>query len=130
MTTATWLARADRAIATASLARDIGDHDSCCRSAFFTTFYAARAALTEVGQGESGMVDCHWRLRAAVREYLVRPGLLDRQTSSSLALGLRRRMQSEHSIEGVGVHGAYEVIASARAFVAAVKALIAGPTRE
>lgn len=72
-----------------------------------------------MGKTHSGMV-------SAFNQHLVHPGLIDRRFSQSFGYELNRRIMADYEEGGVTADDAAEAIPLAHAFVAAVKATIAG----
>lgn len=120
-----WLGRADRALATAALVAADGDPNDACSNAYYAMFYAARVALLHVGQAERAMGKTHSGMTSAFNQYLVKPGLLPVEFGRAFSFELNRRILADYEEGGVTPDGAAEAIASAKAFVAAIKALIA-----
>lgn len=125
-----WLERANRSLNSASLVRESGDFDRACSTAYYAMFYAARAALIHVGQPERAMGKTHSGMVSALNQHLVLPSHLDVRFGKAFASELNRRIVADYEEGGVDNSGAAEAIATAREFVAAVKALIAGPPRD
>jgi uncharacterized protein (UPF0332 family) len=124
LTVSAWLARADRAPASASLVADDGDFDRAANTAYHAMFYGARAALIHVGQPERAMGKTHSGMVAAFNQWLVRPGLLEAGLGKAFAFEQNRRILADYEEGGVDADGAADAIASVRPFVDAVKALI------
>lgn len=90
-------------------------------------FYAARAALIHVGRPERAMGKTHTGLVSAFSEFLVKPGLLEPSYRAAFAFELNRRISADYDADGVDPAGAVDAVASAQAFVAAVRSLIDKP---
>lgn len=123
----TWLARADRALATATLIAADGDYDRAASTAYYAMFYAARVALIHVGRPERAMGKTHSGMAAAFGQFLVLPGLVDAGYGKAFSLELNRRIIADYEEGGVSPQGAAESIVRARKFVAMVKALLGRP---
>lgn len=120
-----WLGRADRALATAAFVAADGDPNDACSNAYYAMFYAARVALLHVGQAERAIEQDPLRHDVRLQQYLVKPGFLPVEFGRAFSFELNRRILADYEEGGVTPDGAAEAIASAKAFVAAMKALIA-----
>jgi len=119
-----WLARADRALRTASLVLQHNDPDRACSSAYYAMFYATRAALFNVGQPERAMGKTHAGMIAAFHQFLVQPGLMPIGLGRSLQHEFSRRLIADYEEGGLSNEVASEAIAAADDFVAAMRALV------
>lgn len=124
MSVDSWLARADRALETASLVADHGDFDRAASTAYYAMFYAARAALIHVGQPERALGKTHSGMVSAFSQYLVKPGLIEPRFRTAFSFELNRRILADYEEGGVDSGGAAEAVANARDFVAAVSQLV------
>jgi uncharacterized protein (UPF0332 family) len=122
-TVAAWLARADRAIVTAqSIVSD--DPSAACNRAYYAMFYAARAALIQVGQIERARAKTHTGIRAAFGELLVKAGHVASEHNRAFAQVEQDRLLADYLGEGLSQAEAAKAIAQAQAFVTAVTALV------
>lgn len=101
----TWIARADRALATASLVADDGDFNGAASTAYYAMFYAARVALIHVGQPERAMGKTHSGMASAFSEHIIKPGLLDAQLRRNFSFELNRRILADYEEGGVTSEG-------------------------
>lgn len=125
MTAPLWLARAHRSLRSARLLLDDGDADRACSSAYYAMFYAVRAALTHVGEGERALGKTHSGMIAAFHQFLVRTDLLDARHGRALTTEFHRRLIADYEATGLAPEAARTAIDNAEDFVAAVDAFIA-----
>ena len=124
MTAQLWLARAHRSLRSARLLLEDGDADRACSGAYYAMFYAVRAALTHVGEGERALSKTHSGMIAAFHQFLVRTTLLEARHGRALTTEFHRRLIADYEAEGLAPDAARSAIASADDFVLAVEALI------
>lgn len=96
-------------------------------SAYFTMFYAAKAALVSVG------VDLrkHSGLGPNLSEHFVKTGILDQSFNRMLMQAMRARELSDYDPRAtVNGHGAKQALANANAFVNEIKKMLAQKKQE
>ena len=124
MISSEWLGAADKALATAEFAYGIGDLRSANSRAYYAAFYAARVALSAIGEHERSLGKTHSGLRAAFAELLVKPGHLPKELSRLFAILSDQRLAADYQGDFGEEGDARMSLDQARAFVAAVRAWV------
>jgi uncharacterized protein (UPF0332 family) len=122
-----WLAKAERSLASASLLLNDGDPGSACNRAYYAMFNAARAALWTAGKMELAMAKTHSGMIAAFGEHLVKSGKIDAVHGRNFGFESKRRMVSDYEGGDIEDKQALQAIDNARKFVDAVALWIATP---
>lgn len=125
MIAAQHLAKARRALASASLLLRDGDNDGACNRAYYAMFDAAIAALFAV-QPDLGPehLRTHNGLIAAVGQYLVKPGSMEASMGRAINQVERIRLLADYTGEPVDTTKVAWAILQAEQFVAAADATI------
>jgi uncharacterized protein (UPF0332 family) len=117
-----WLALSDEKMAEAKDLLRLEHWRGVVSAAYFTMFYAAKAALVSVGVE----VRKRSRLGPTLSEHFVKTGLLDSQYNHMLMRGMRARELGDYDpLEMITQAGAEQAVAQAEAFVAAIKVVTA-----
>ncbi|QXD16415.1 HEPN domain-containing protein [Rhodocaloribacter litoris] len=116
------LAKAHRALETASIVLRDGDHDAAVNRAYYAAFYAATAALLLVGETPKTHTGTHHRFR----HHFVTTGRLSAAPHDILerAYNLRQRADYE-ALSLFDETGTRHLVADVERFVRAVAAMIA-----
>lgn len=118
MTSAKYMAKADRALAGARLLLDGKDTEGACSRAYYAMFDAARAALL-TAEDEDGRADArtHRGLIAAFGRHLVLTGRIDAEFGRSLNRVQTLRMMADYIGEPPSLDDATWAIGQAQAFI-------------
>ena len=117
-----WMDRAERAL---DAARVLLDHDSveaCLNRAYYAAFYAARAALSGVGEQPK----THAATQSCFAFHFVRTGQLPASVGRLLVDAFESRLRADY--DALTVHdtrAAADALADAEAFVVAIRSLLA-----
>jgi hypothetical protein len=118
---ALWLTLAEGKLAEARDVLRLGHWRGAVSGAYFTMFYAAKAALVSVGVE----VRKHSGLGPNLSEHFVKTGLLDQNYNRMLMQAMRAREISDYDPhEVITQSGAEQAVANAEEFVAAIKKII------
>jgi len=113
--------KAGRALHAAETLLCDGASDFAAGRAYYAMFYAAEAALADMGQ----QFRKHSGVHAAFGEYLAKPGLLDAKYHRWLLDAFDKRILGDYSYEmDVDDAAAQEMLTQAREFVSAVEAFL------
>jgi uncharacterized protein (UPF0332 family) len=125
------MAKAERALASASLLLDAGDDAAgACNRAYYAMFDAARAALsTTASDDEADAIRTHHGLIAAFGLRLVKPGLLPRALGRLLNRGEEARLLADYTGAAIERADAEELIVEASTFVDAIRRHLANNGR-
>ncbi len=128
MTPERYLAKADRALASALLLLRDDDKEGACNRAYYAMYDAARAALL-IACGDEGGADAktHRGLIAAFGKHLVLTGRLDASLGRSLNMVESLRLTADYFGEPPSSEDAAWAIGEAEIFVAAVQSLSISP---
>jgi uncharacterized protein (UPF0332 family) len=126
LTPEVWLDRADRGVRSAIITLDDGDPNGACGLAYYAMFYAARAALIEVGESKAALAKTHSGLIASFSQRFVQTGEIAARHGRNLATEASRRLLASYQGETIDSEAAVEAIEHATAFVAAVRDWVAG----
>ena len=119
-----WLAKADRALASARRALDADDADVCLNRAYYAAFYVAQAALAAEGEQPR----THSGTISRFSFHFVRTGRLAREVGAFLHDAFDLRQQADYdAIAVTDTRAAADALADAETFVAAVRPLVATP---
>lgn len=118
---AIWLTLSDGKMTEAKDLLRLGHWRGAVSAAYYTMFYAAKAALISVG------VDLrkHSGLGSNLAEHFVKTGKLDQRFNQMLMQAMRARELSDYDPhEAITQAGAEQALANADAFVAAIKQIV------
>jgi uncharacterized protein (UPF0332 family) len=101
------------------------DPSSACNHAYYAMFYAARAALSWVGQPERAAGKSHSGMIASFGQYLVVPGLISPEHGRAFGRVEQRRLAGDYLGTDVPLEVATDAVTHADAFVTAVRNLMA-----
>jgi uncharacterized protein (UPF0332 family)/predicted nucleotidyltransferase len=125
-----YISSARRALRTAQLVMDDGDHMSSINRSYYAAFYAANALLATPGLQRSK----HSAVRAILHQQFIKPGLIEAEYGSLYDKLFERRMKSDYEIMQVYEReDAQSALDAADSFVARVEqflAFAARPLRE
>ena len=124
MGVAAWLARAERDLGTAREVLE-SNPDAACNGAYYAMYYAARAALIEVGQTGRAEGKTHAGLIGAFNQFLVKPGHIAAEHGRAYAQVADHRLAADYELAELAGVTAGEVLERAEAFVAAVRRWVA-----
>ena len=122
-----WLTLSDGKMAEADDLLKLGHWRGVVSSAYFTMFYAAKAALVTVG------IDLrkHSGLGPNLSEHFVKTGILDQRFNRMRMQAMRARELSDYDPgETVNEDGAKQALANANAFVSEIKKMLAHKNQE
>jgi uncharacterized protein (UPF0332 family) len=120
---ASYLRKAERALAAARILLRENETEGACNRAYYAMFDAAHAALWIVGAREDGStIKTHSGLIAAFGEGIVKAGEIAPEHGRALAHVLKTRLLADYTADTPGIDEARETIALAQAFLAAVRA--------
>lgn len=126
MTAEEYVAKAARAIASASLLLDDGDVEGACNRAYYAMSDAAHAALMWAGVGVNpATTKMHRGLIAAVGLHLVKTSLLSAEFGKSLNQVERIRLLADYTGEDIDAGRARWAIEQARLFLTEVQEKLA-----
>ena len=126
------MVKAARACASARLLLDAGDVDGACNRAYYAMFDAARAALlassapvpSDVGRTHSGLI-------SAFSLHLVKNGPIAVEHGRALNRAEEIRLIADYKGDSVEISDAADMVETAEAFVAAMRAeFIPEPRRD
>jgi uncharacterized protein (UPF0332 family) len=89
-----YISSARRALRTAQLVMDDGDHMSSINRSYYAAFYAANALLATPGLQRSK----HSAVRAILHQQFIKPGLIEAEYGSLYDKLFERRMKSDYEI--------------------------------
>jgi len=89
--------KSQRAMRSARLGLEDGDADGAINRAYFAMFNIARAALLCAGVPEEGLPSEHKELIAALRQYAVQTGQIDRDLAGVLNKAENLRLQADYT---------------------------------
>jgi uncharacterized protein (UPF0332 family) len=121
---ALYLARSERAIASARLLLADGDTDGACSRAYYAMFDAAIAGLARISGGTYKRTKSHSGLIASVGQKLVKPGRLSSESGRALNQVHEVRLAADYLGDPVPAQDAALAVTQADAFVAAVRELL------
>ena len=125
MTSADYMSKAHRAIASAKLLLADGDADGACNRAYYAMFDAAHAALLQVDSSlNPATVKTHRGLIAAFGEHLIKTGLTTAGVGRSLNQVEHVRLLADYTGEEIDVARAEWAIDQARQFIDAVERML------
>ena len=123
VTAASYIRKADRALATARRSLAKSDTEDACNRAYYAMFHAAHAALWMVGLQETGtVIKSHGGLISFFGQELVKTGVLDAAHGRALGHVQKTRVLADYTADAPDEADAKEAVAQAEAFVAAIKA--------
>ncbi len=124
---ATYLAKAEAALAGARLLLQSGDADGACSRAYYAMFDAARSALVVVtGADASAPIKTHNGLIAAFGQQVVLTGHVAAEHGQALNRAQKLRLLADYSGDPVPQDAAAAVVSQAEAFVAAIRQKLPG----
>ena len=119
-----YISSARRALKTAQLVLDDGDHTSSINRSYYAAFYAANALLATLRLQRSK----HSAVRAVLRQRFIKPGLIKAEYGSLYDKLFERRLKSDYEIMQVYERDdAQSTLDAARTFVARVEQFLASP---
>ena len=114
--------KAARALASASLLADDGDHEGACNRAYYAMFDAAHAALLACdAKVESLRTRTHRGLIAAFGQHLVQPGILPADLGRALNRIERARLLADYTGEETDADTARQAVDEAARFIHAIR---------
>jgi hypothetical protein len=118
-----YLRLADEKLVVARDLLDLGHYRDAVAKAYYTMFYAAKAALLTAGVGG---VRRHTGVVSFFGEHFVRTGKVTRRYSAILARALNDRIAADYTVELEATEGlARRAIAEAEDFLAKVREIVA-----
>ena len=122
MNPAEHLRKADRALASARLLAQDGDHDGACNRAYYAMFDAAHAALVSVGdQSDPRTTKTHRGLIAAFGQALIQSGQFPAEFGRSLNRVERVRLLADYTGEATDAQATQQAIEEATRFIEAIR---------
>lgn len=126
-----YMAKAQRAIASARLLLADGDTDGACNRAYYAMFDAAHAALmATTADFNPATVRTHRGLIAAFGQHLIKPGRLSVEIGRSLNQVERVRLLADYTGEPVDAVKTQWAIDQAELFTETVQQLLARSSQE
>ncbi len=105
----------------ARLGLEDGDADGAINRAYFAMFNIARAALLCAGVPEEGLPSEHKELIAALRQYAVQTGQIDRDLAGVLNKAENLRLQADYTGAEIEPPFAAEAVQRAELFVKTIE---------
>ena len=125
MTPLAYLAKADRAVASASQLLAASDHDGACNRAYYAMFDAAHAALCALPiEVPVTATKTHRGLIAAFGQHLVLGGHVPGELGASLNKVERLRRLADYTGDPVSAKDALWATTQASLFVAAIRMIV------
>ncbi|MDR4306158.1 HEPN domain-containing protein [Chelatococcus sambhunathii] len=118
------MAKAERALTTASVVLDDGDSDAAAGRAYYAAFNAARAALASVAEVDPEAIKTHSGLIARFSEALIRTGVVGADLGRTLAVLAKDRAVADYDGRVIEAGKAAQDVALAKAFVAEIRRLL------
>lgn len=113
--------KSQRAMRSARLGLEDGDSDGAINRAYFAMFNIARAALLCAGVPEDGLPAEHKALIAALRQYAVQTGQIDRDLAGVLNKAENLRLQADYAGTEIDPPFAAEAVQRAELFVKTIE---------
>jgi len=113
--------KSQRAMRSAHLGLEDGDADGAINRAYFAMFNIARAALLCAGVPEEGLPAEHKELIAALRQYAVQTGQIDRDLAGVLNKAENLRLQADYAGTDIDPQFAAEAVRRAELFVKTIE---------
>ena len=124
LTTASLVAKAERACSSARVLLDLGDVDGATSRAYYAMFDAAGAALLASGSAsDPNVTRTHSGLIGAFGLHLVNNGLVPKEMGQQLNRAEGKRQVADYNGYSVEVSDAREMVEQAETFVALVRGL-------
>ncbi len=116
------LRKANRALASARLLAQDGDHEGACNRAYYAMFDAAHAALIAAGdRSDPGMTKTHRGLIAAFGQALIQSGQLPAELGRSLNRVERVRLLADYTGEATDAQTTGQAIDEAARFIEIIR---------